>query len=348
MSLKTVVIMVLGLLLLYGLFTIGLPFLTALVTAIFLDPITRLVMRTSRMNRVASATIVSTLFTLLALTLIYFIGLNVVTELIELGRKAPNYMDEVNRYADQAVKQTQIFYESLSPDMADQLQSWLESSTASLTETLTKVLTGISGYFINVAGKIPNVLMWLVVYLIALYLFTFSLPALKAAFLSMFEERSKGKMNHVLLNLRLAVFGFIRAQLIMALFTYLVTFVGLLILRTEYPLAISILVMVMEFVPVVGTGLVFIPWFSYQLLVGHTTMGISLLVLFLILTIFRRIVEPKVLSDAVGINALAALISLYVGFELMGLMGLFLGPLVVIIYQAMRKAGLLKLNIKLD
>ncbi|WP_261808083.1 AI-2E family transporter [Paenibacillus sp. N3.4] len=104
----------------------------------------------------------------------------------------------------------------------------------------------------------------------------------------------------------------------------------------------------MEFVPVVGTGLVFIPWFIYQLLLGHTAMGVGLLILFLVLTIFRRIVEPKVLSDAVGINALAALISLYVGFELMGITGLFLGPLVVIIYQAMRKAGLLKLNIKLD
>ena len=45
MSPKTVILMVLGLLLLYGLFTIGLPFLLALVTAIFLDPLTSLLMR---------------------------------------------------------------------------------------------------------------------------------------------------------------------------------------------------------------------------------------------------------------------------------------------------------------
>jgi len=348
MSLKTVVVMALGLLLLYGLFTIGLPFMLALVAAIFLDPVILLLMKATRVNRLAAASVVSTIFTLLTLALCYFLGLNVVTELVQLGRKAPHYMDEVNKYVDQAVTRTQGFYESLPVDVAEQVQNWLERSTETITGTLTSVISGISGYFLNVAGKIPNMFVWLIVFIIALYLCTISLPKLKTSFLSVFEEHSKGKMEHVLVNLRGAIFGFIRAQLIMAVLTYLVTFIGLLVLGAPYPLAISLLVMIMEFVPVIGTGMVFIPWLLYQFVVGHTAMGIGLLVLFLILSIFRRIVEPKVLSDAVGINSLAALISLYIGFELMGIMGLFLGPLVVIIYQAMRKAGLLKLHIKLD
>jgi len=348
MSMKTVLVMVLGLLLMYALFTVGLPFLLALVVAIFLDPLTTLLMRAGRMNRVAAGTIISTLFTVLTLTLFYFIGLNVVTELIELGRKAPSYMNEVNDYVDQAVTRTQVFYESLSPDMASQLQNWLEQGTASLTETLKDLITGISGFFLGIAGKIPNLFIVYIMFVVALYLFTYSLPQLKAAFLGLFEEKSRLKMTEVLDNLRLAIFGFIRAQLIMAVFTYLVTFMGLLLLGAEYPLAIALVVMVMEFVPVVGTGLVFIPWTAYQLLLGHMGFGIGLLVLFLVLTILRRIVEPKVLSDAVGINALSALISLYVGFELVGLVGLFLGPMVVIMYQAMRKAGLLQMNIKLE
>lgn len=348
MSPRTTIIMVLGILLLYGLFTIGLPFLLALVTAIFLDPLTILLMRGMRVRRLIAASIVSTLFTLLTLTLVYFIGFNVVTEVIDLGKNAPRYMDEVNKYVDQAVSQTQVFYESLSPEMAKQVQSWLERSTETLTAALTDVFTGISGFFLNMAGKIPNLFVVMIAYVIALYLVMFSLPNLKIAFLSMFEDQTRARMETVLVYLREGIFGFIRAQLIMAILTYLVTFIGLLILRADYPLAISLLVMVMEFVPVIGTGLVFIPWMIYQFLTGHTTMGIGLLVLFLALTIFRRIVEPKVLSDAVGINSLAALISLYIGFELLGVAGLFLGPLVVIIYQAMRRAGLLKLNIKLD
>jgi sporulation integral membrane protein YtvI len=348
MSFKTVLIMALGLLLLYGLFTVGLPFFLALIVAIFLEPVNLLLIRATKMNRIAAATINSTLFTLLTLTLFYFIGLNVVTELIQLGKKAPSYLNDLNIYIDQAVKQTQLFYESLSPDMAAQLQSWLENGAESLTGALKDVLAGISGFFLSIAGKIPNLVIVFIVFVVALYLFTYSLPKLRGAFLSLFDRSSKGKMEDVLLNLRLAIFGFIRAQLIIAAFTYIVTFLGLLVLSADYPLAISLMVMVLEFVPVLGTGLVFIPWSGYELLAGHTGYGISLLILFLVLTILRRIVEPKVLSDAVGINALSALISLYAGFELVGVTGLFFGPMVVVFYQAMRKAGLLDMNIKLE
>ncbi|WP_261808082.1 AI-2E family transporter [Paenibacillus sp. N3.4] len=232
MSMKTALIMVLGMLLLYGLFTIGLPFLLALVTAIFLDPLTGLLTRTAKMHRMVAATIISTLFTLLTLTLVYFIGLNVVTELIDLGRKAPNYMEEVNRYIDQAVTRTQVFYESLSPDMAEQVQNWLERSMTTLTRALTDALSGISGFFLNMAGKIPNLFIVMIVFVIALYLFMFSLPKLRTSFLSLFEEHSKQKMELVLVNLREAIFGFIRAQLIMAVLTYLVTFIRFVSART--------------------------------------------------------------------------------------------------------------------
>lgn len=348
MSPKTAILLVLGLALLYVSFTIGLPFLLALVTAIFLDPLTSLLMRAAKMRHFIAATIISTAFTLLMVALIYFIGMNVVTELIDLGRKAPAYMEDVNKYVDQAVVRTQVFYDSLSPEMAAQVQSWVERSTETLTGALTSILSGVSGFFLNMAGKIPNLFILLIVYVIALYLCLYNLGSMKAAFLSIFETKTREKMEHMLIYLREAIFGFIRAQLIMAIFTYLLTFIGLLILRAEYPLAVSLLVMVMEFVPVIGTGIVFIPWIIYQLLVGYTGMGIGLFVLFLVLIILRRIVEPKVLSDAVGINSLAALISLYIGFEWLGFAGLFLGPLVVIIYQALRKADVLKFNINLD
>jgi predicted PurR-regulated permease PerM len=64
--------------------------------------------------------------------------------------------------------------------------------------------------------------------------------------------------------------------------------------------------------------------------------------------VVRRIVEPKILGDAVGIGALSALISLYVGYQLVGVVGVFLGPIVIIVFTALRKAGLLDFKIKLD
>ncbi|WP_269745431.1 AI-2E family transporter [Paenibacillus sp. P22] len=83
------------------------------------------------------------------------------------------------------------------------------------------------------------------------------------------------------------------------------------------------------------------------MMTGQVGTGIGLLVLFLVITVVRRIIEPKILGDSVGIGSISALVSLYVGFKLVGVIGVFIGPLVVIIYMAARKAGLFKLRIRL-
>jgi predicted PurR-regulated permease PerM len=122
----------------------------------------------------------------------------------------------------------------------------------------------------------------------------------------------------------------------------------LLIIGTGYPLAISLLIVIVDILPILGTGSVIVPWAAYQLVTGDVFTGIGLLLLFIVITVVRRIMEPKILGDAVGIGALSALISLYVGYELVGMVGVFLGPIVVIVFMAARKAGLLDFKIKLD
>jgi predicted PurR-regulated permease PerM len=99
--------------------------------------------------------------------------------------------------------------------------------------------------------------------------------------------------------------------------------------------------------PILGTGSVLVPWGSYLLLTGNVYVGVGLIVLFVVITVFRRIVEPKILGDSVGIGSLSALVSLDVGFKLVGVIGVFIGPLVVIIYMAARRAGLFQMKFKL-
>ncbi|KIL42402.1 sporulation protein [Gordoniibacillus kamchatkensis] len=348
MSLRTLVILGLALLVLYGLFTVGLPFLLALMTAIFLEPIHQLLIRRLRFGRLGAATLVCTLFTLVGLLLAYLLGTKIVTEVVQFWKDVPSYINEAKAYIDNASTQTELFYNSLPPETADLIRSGIDNGLTKLTDSLTGLIKDVSSYFLGVAKSIPNFLIFLVVYVIALYLYAYSLPLLRSSFVALFEAGSRDKVSDVLDNLRLAIFGFIRAQLILSILTYLVCFVGLIFLHVQYPLAIALLVSVGEFIPIVGTGLIFLPWAGYQFLNGNSGLAIAILVLFLVIVLFRRIVEPKILSDSVGISSLAALVSVYVGFELVGIVGIFLGPVLVIIYQAMRRAGLLTIQIRLE
>jgi sporulation integral membrane protein YtvI len=345
MPVRTLIMIALGLGLLYLLFTVGAPFLLALVVAIFIEPLTALLIRMSggKLNRVAAGTISSTVFTVVLVGLIALLGARIVSELVAFWNRVPGYVGNLNVYIQDALDNARSLYEHLPPETAAQIENWL----AGLTGTLTQAATSLSRVFLSLAGEIPNLFIFFIVFLVAVYMFSYSLPTMKSSFLSIFAEESRKQVEEVLDNLRKSIFGFLRSQLILSALTYVITLSGFLLLGIKYPMAIALLVCIVDIMPILGTGSVLVPWASYLILTGDWYTGIGLIVLFLFITVFRRVIEPKVLGDSIGISALAALISLYVGLKLAGVVGVFLGPLVVIIFMAARKAGLFQLKIRL-
>jgi len=329
---------------LYLLFTAGAPFLLALVVAIFLEPLTRFLITKLKLNRLIAATVTSTLFTGGLLGLTALIGIKIVAELTVFLQHVPGYLQSASNYVIALIEKALSFSNDGSDPLPGQLETWLSR----VTELLTGLSQSASGYLLNFAKGIPDFFIFSIVFIVAVYLFTMSLPTMKSSFLSLFEEKSRDQVDQVLGSLRNSVFGFLRAQLILSLITYAICFTGLMILDTGYELAISLLIIIVDLLPVLGTGTVLVPWASYQLLIGDLFTGIGLLIIFVVITIVRRSVEPKILGDAVGISALSALISLYIGYQLVGVIGFFLGPIVVIVFMAARKAGLMDFKIKLN
>ncbi|WP_159887455.1 sporulation integral membrane protein YtvI [Paenibacillus puerhi] len=348
MSLRTVLLCVIGALLLYGLFTIGFPFLLAMLVAILLEPVVQALIRYARFGRAAAAVTACTIFTGLVLGFIYLAGFKMISELVQLLKNVPGYFNEAQSFIEDTAIKTQFFFDKLPPAMAADVLKWMEDGLAGLTSNLNSIISGITGYLIGFAKTIPNLFIFFVVFIIALYLISLSLPKLHQSFLNLFDAASKSKMSTVLLDLRRAIIGFIFAQALISLLTYIVTLVGLLLLRVDYPLAVALVIILVDILPVLGVSAVLLPWAIYSILVGNVQLAIGLIVLYLVILIFRRIVEPKIIGDAVGINALAALVSMYVGFQAIGVVGLFLGPVLIIIYHALRRVGLLKIEFKLD
>jgi sporulation integral membrane protein YtvI len=337
-----VVIVALGLAFLYGLFTVGSPFLLALLFAIFLEPLNGLLMRYAKLNRLVAATISCTLFVIFTLVVIYLLLARIFSEFISLLRTL-NF-NELYNFVNEALKRLEDFTATMSPEVATNIQNYAFSQI----DSLQGMTSQISGFTLSMLGKLPGLLIYFLVFFVALYLFSYSMSTIKHSFLSFFEERSRDKVETVLLKFRGAVFGFFRAQAILSTFTFVLALTGLFILDVRYAVAIAFFIVIVDVLPVLGTGSVLVPWATYMIIMDEIRLAIGLLIMFVVITVFRRIIEPKILGEQMGIAALPTLISLYVGFELIGAIGLVLGPCVVIIYQAMVKVGLLNLKIRLE
>ena len=329
--------------LLYLSFTVGAPFLLALIVAIFLEPLNKLFVTKLRLPRLVAAIISCTLFTIGLLGLMFLIGLKVLNEVIGFVEKLPRYFSNLSGITNDLLAQLRKTYENLPPEVVESLEKY----TTSIIEWLTKTAMSLSGKLGSALSALPSMFIFFIVFIVAVYMLSFSLNTLKQSVISFFHEDSREKVTTVLDSLKISIFGFLRSQIILSAMTYVLSLVGLLILDIKYPLAIALLIIIVDIMPILGTGSVLVPWAIYNLFMGDIFTGIGLVLLFVVITVFRRTVEPKILGDAVGIGALSVLISLYVGLELVGVIGVFLGPLVVIIYAACKKAGIIPSSIKL-
>ena len=343
MSIKQLIIIALGLLFLYGLFTVGAPFLLAIVFAIIIEPVNKWLMRTLNLKRIPAATITSTMLLLLILGIIFLMGMQLFLQLTKFWENAPLYFHSAQSFTIKTWNQTYGMFENLSPEAATQIESLLSGFTG----YLGSIVNTLSKSFLDLAKQIPNMFVFFLVFIVAVYLFSYNMDTLRNSVLSFFDEKSHRQVSDVLMSLKKSVFGFIRAQFIFSTFTYVVTLIGLFILGVQYPMAVALLVTIVDILPILGVGSALVPWAIYSMLTGDLFLGGGLIILFVIITALRKIIEPKVLGNAVGIGALPALISLYVGFKLVGVIGFFLGPVVVLIYIAMRRTGLFQIKISL-
>ena len=121
--------------------------------------------------------------------------------------------------------------------------------------------------------------------------------------------------------------------------TFLELLIGLMILRVDYPVLLSVIIAFLDMLPIIGTGTVLIPWSIYEIISGNIYIGIGIIILYIIITVLRNIIEPKIIGKQIGLHPLIALISVFIGLKLLGFVGIFLLPLTIMLLYKMYDKG---------
>ncbi|MBO8170782.1 MAG: sporulation integral membrane protein YtvI [Bacillaceae bacterium] len=324
-------------------FSYMLPFIIALILAVLIEPIVEMAQKWLKIDRKWASPLIFSLFMIIFLGLTYLLTAKIIVELVALFERLPAMLESMAPLIQNFLRDVEQLYLLVPEEAVSSIASGLEQMINWLQRAAQIVGTAL----ISIAAGLPAFLIVSLIVVISFALMSYQLPILKANFLGLFEENTAKKVEIMMQDLNQAVVGFVRAQIILSFLTYMLALVGLWILGVKYALAISFIIVLVDILPILGTGSVIVPWSLFQLFVrGDEFVGIGLLVLYVIINIFRRIVEPKILGDNIGLGTLAVIISMWVGLQAFGILGLFIGPLLFILIKAMRKAGMLQKKIE--
>ncbi|AOH53759.1 sporulation integral membrane protein YtvI [Peribacillus muralis] len=316
----------------------------ALLTAILLDGMVRMMSETAKLHRLWAVLISFVLYVGGLLGITYFSFSVLIKKIMVYSEGFPGLIREMYLTAIlPVIRQWEQYSQTLPPNLIQSVEQTMEKSVKAL-EGFTE---GFVQDMVQFVTLIPGLFIDFLIYLIALFLISLELPKLKKKAMQYLKTSTFQKISLVYHDLSMAAVGFIKAQVLLSLITFIMAYGGLWLLNVRYAIPLALLIVVVDILPILGTGSVLVPWAVIVWAQGNHHFGIGLVILFLVITIIRRIIEPKIYSANMGLSPLASLISLYLGFKMLGFIGLFLGPSLVIVYETLKKAGVIKSNFKL-
>ena len=327
----------------YMLASYVMPLLLAILISTAMEPFIRMLSGTNRSGekvraglprKVAVLLVMLIVFTLL-ITVGFFIIQGVVAELISLAESLPAKIPQWMESLDQLGQQISAQFPIISTEN-------LASIIQSLSRHLTESITTIAASAVSFVTQMPAIILFIVFTIMSTYFFSVSRFSIMRNLKRQLPQSWQETAQHLYGTLAKALFGWLKAQFIILCCMFLVMFIGFTILNVHYALLIALGIAVMDALPILGSGLVMIPWIGYQLFFGSLPMGIGLALIYVLLIFTRQSIEPRVVGGQFGLPPLWTMCAMYAGFRLFGFIGLFLGPLTLLLMYNVAKMYLQK------
>ena len=135
-------------------------------------------------------------------------------------------------------------------------------------------------------------------------------------------------------NAVLSLGKYVKSYFFIMLLTFAMMLFGLTVIGVRYAWLLAFIIAVLDLLPVLGIGIILVPWALFSFISGNGGFGISLLVLYGAATLVRQIVEPKIVGKSLGIHPLLTLVLMYIGYTLLGVFGLVFLPLSAVFFAA--------------
>jgi sporulation integral membrane protein YtvI len=326
------------LLLAYHSIIILMPFVIGWLVALIATPMVNFLERRVKINKPFASAIIIVLTIAVIVVGLYFAIAALINQLSSFADFVPTALSQMEA-GFAYIGET---YTGIVEMLPEGIREALSTIGMNIQESIVAMITNLGQPTVeaagNIAQNIPHFIVSFFVSLMASYFLIVYRKEVTELFARVTPESITTRMVLVRQNFKTAIGGYFKAQLQIMAVVFVILFFGLLIGGVQYFVLFAFLIALLDVLPIFGTGTVLIPWGIYQLLVGDVRMAIILAVTYILTQIAHNLLQPKLVSDGMGIHPLFALFLLYIGFYFGNFITMILavpaGMIIVNLYKA--------------
>ena len=334
---KRIVIFVFNLIFLYIVFKLSVfyvPFLIAFIISLIIEPLIRKIMKITNLTRKVSAIITLVIVFGIIIGLLIWGITSLITEASNILENLNNNMDNITSRISNWISSFRFDSIKVPEQFEVIVKNGLNNFTTEGTNIAQKILTNI----LNTVTHIPKLMIYIGITIVATYFVCTD----KMYILDQMEHHLPrnwvNKFGYKLRKVISSLGDYLKAEGILILISFTIVLIGLVVfnligMNVKYPLVIALFIGFIDALPILGAGTIMLPWAVVSAFNGDIQLAVCLIVLYIVIIVIRQLIEPRIVSSHIGIHPIFTLIAMYTGFKIIGVIGMFIGPIILIILK---------------
>lgn len=315
------------------------PFVVGWFISVVASPFVKMLEKRLKIVRKISSAMIIIIVLGLIVLLVYLVGVRLWYLGVNFASDLPSYYEALEMDFQKAWLNLEGGFSMLPPALSD---AWyavgdnLDTYLGQVVSVLSEPTVSLAG---DIASSIPTVLINIVITIIAAYFFIADRETVIIFAKKVTPNSIQTRMEIVTHNFKYAIGGYFKAQFKIMGVIFVVLAITFAVLEVKMAVLIALLIACLDFFPILGTGTILIPWALFEFVIADYRRGVCLVVLYVITLALHQFLQPKFVADSIGLNPLATLLCLYLGYKIGGVLGMIVMIPVGLITINLVKAG---------
>ena len=321
------------------------PFIIAYLLAVMLNrPVTYLKKKIHCPRPLSSALLLILMIAALS-GILGLIGTLVVSWIESAFSFLPDlFINSILPWFDRSADELELWFAGIDPDMAATIDTAMDNTLTVLASGVQKLSAGVLTWAGSAVTRITMFLMNLLITIIATIFISSDLKMVKV-----FLKRLVPESGRKTVEVAKSFFGhtvpkYFLSYVMLLGITFAELTLGLTILKVDKASTIAFFIAILDIFPVLGTGTILLPWAVISAISSNFHLAIGLLILYVVITIIRQIIEPRLVASQISLHPLVTFVGMVCGVKLFGFWGLIAVPLSISFIRRLCEEGILHIR----